>query len=477
MMSPSQSAAPLELPPEATSGSAASRLSVLIGPSSLSAVERVDWGQADVRYLRKHRDPAHLADNHIYYDLDSLRKYNLDKPVDPALAAFIVRLNADINCFTLAERDRGSFFDGALLAPVEIASCARFAWGVLREHAPGLIVFHNCPHELFTYVLLRAALTLGIPTLLVHFSALPWRMSISRYAPDGSAWKLPLRTGSTAEERQAVESYMSRLQQTHDQAIPFSNQGWVSPRNPPLSLSNEWRDVMRGSVFKGLLRMAVKKSLYRSFKAAVSEPEAGPYVVFLMHYQPEESTIPRGGVFSQQLNAIVKLRALLPAGVRLLVKENRATFRAPIALAIGVRNREMYRAIAGLPQTHLVPLEHNTFDLIDGSLAVATITGTAGLEALCRGRKVIIFGDANYKAFRGVIRLDAPEWDTGDLTGALAGEHDVSATRGDLLAELLCSIGPQVQEYRTIDQAQQGAVIEAIEHIAGRTCELLAAGS
>jgi hypothetical protein len=449
------------------------RLTVLVGPSSLSAIESIDWGSAQPRYLRKFRDASQPAANHVHYDAESIRAYNVGKPVPPELAALILRLSADANCFLLAERDRGSLLDGALLAPVEIASCARFAWGILQEHAPDLVIFHNCPHELFTYVLLRAALALNIPTLLVHFSALPWRMSISRYAPDGTARKLPLKESSSAQERDSVDRYVRRLQQTHEQAIPFSNQGWISPRNPPLSLRSEWQGLMRGGVLKSLLRMGVKTSLYLSFLRSVNDCAGGPYVVFLMHYQPEESTIPRGGVFSQQVNAIVKLRSLLPPEVKILVKENRATFRAPLALAIGVRSRRLYEAITALPQTYLVALERNTFDLIDGALAVATITGTAGLEALCRGKKVIIFGDANYKAFRGVIRLDTPEWEQGDLAAAISDPHDSAATRSDLLMELLRSIGPEQQDYETIDQAQQGAVIQAFEHVARHTSELL----
>jgi hypothetical protein len=186
-----------------------------------------------------------------------------------------------------------------------------------------------------------------------------------------------------------------------------------------------------------------------------------------MHYQPEESTIPRGGIFAQQLNALLRLRSLLPGDVGILVKENKATFRAPLVLAMSARNEEFYRAIASLPETLLVPLEYDTFDLIDRSLAVATITGSVGLEALCRGRKVITFGEANYRGFRGVTHIDPHGHDDAELRGILADPaHDPSLTQADLLQELPHSFGPAVEDSRRNVQSQQAATIEAFEYIA-----------
>ena len=46
----------------------------------------------------------------------------------------------------------------------------------------------------------------------------------------------------------------------------------------------------------------------------------------------------------------------------------------------------------------------NPHEIIDQSQFVATISGTAGLEALCHGKKVLLFGDVCFKDLPGIIR-------------------------------------------------------------------------
>ncbi len=58
---------------------------------------------------------------------------------------------------------------------------------------------------------------------------------------------------------------------------------------------------------------------------------------------------------------------------------------------------------------HLVSRDAPTFELIERSAAVATITGTAGWEALFLGKPSIVFGRAFYRDAPGVIAVeDAP---------------------------------------------------------------------
>jgi hypothetical protein len=446
---------------------------VLVGPTYLDEIERIPWPSATVRYLQKYANKTAASGSYVYFDDSSLKAAIFGQPVQRELAEFILSLNRDINCFFLVERERTDLFKGTFLAPVDIADAARYAWRILNEPRPDVLVFHNHPHELFTYVLLRAALHLGVAVFLVHYAALPWRMSVSRYRDDGSLQKLQLARDSSEGERNSVLGYMQRLQQHHEAAIPFADRKLIAADSSALYLGDELRALLRGSVPRNILRMAKKWLAYRSFRRSVASTEGKPYVVFLMHYQPEETTTPRGDIFAQQLNALLRLRSELPDGVSILVKENKATFRAPLVLAVDVRSREFYRALGSLPKTYLVPLQRDTFDLVDNSLAVATITGSVGLEALCRGKKVIIFGEANYKHFTGVI----------DLGGALGANklaslrddaaHDTVATESDLMQELLRSVGPAEEANHANLRSQQAATVDAFRYLADHVRALI----
>jgi len=108
-----------------------------------------------------------------------------------------------------------------------------------------------------------------------------------------------------------------------------------------------------------------------------------------------------GGVYVDQNLAIETLARALPAGWKVAVKENPAQRFAK-------RERDFYEHLEGIPAVHLVSKQENTFDLIERCEAVATITGTAGWEALFRGKPTIAFGRAFYRGGPGVIAVDDP---------------------------------------------------------------------
>jgi hypothetical protein len=440
------------------------KIQVLLGPSSQKEVENINWGSASVSYLQKFRTTSSDdACKYVRYDHSHIQSEIERQPIEGRLAKLILSLNYDPNCRHLAERERSELFSGSFLAPIEIANCTRYAWLIIKKHDPAVIVFHNHPHDLFLYVLAKTALFLNITVLMVHFSALPWRASISRFHKNRSIEKLRIRNCWTDDESKLVGRYVGRLQSTHNDAIPVLDRKWLGYNSSAISVADEFRLLSRGEVLKNIYRVLIKLNWYRAFKRHLSYEIKRPYVVFFMHYQPEESTIPRGGVFAQQLNAIMKLRSLLPSDVNILVKENRATYRAPVTLAIAVRSQKFYRSIVGLPSTYLIPTEFDTFSLIDRAQAVATVTGTVGLESLCRGKKVIIFGSASYASFSGVINLGSSKTTLNWLPENL--EHDWRATQRDLLNELMYSFGGHPPGYHSDFKSQQAATIEAFEYL------------
>ena len=105
--------------------------------------------------------------------------------------------------------------------------------------------------------------------------------------------------------------------------------------------------------------------------------------------QPERSTLPEGGMYFNQFEAIAALRARLPVGVSILVKEHPSTFRR--LADPNYRNREFYKRIASLKNTFFVDFSESSYDLIDASSGVATITGKIAYEARSRQKNSVIF--------------------------------------------------------------------------------------
>ena len=120
------------------------------------------------------------------------------------------------------------------------------------------------------------------------------------------------------------------------------------------------------------------------------------YVFYPLHLHPETATLIWGRWLHNQIEILKMIARSLPSNVFLLVKEHK--------VAIGRHSKGFYEEIAGIPNTFLVDMDTNPHEIIDQSQFVATISGTAGLEALCHGKKVLLFGDVCFKDLPGIIR-------------------------------------------------------------------------
>jgi len=124
-----------------------------------------------------------------------------------------------------------------------------------------------------------------------------------------------------------------------------------------------------------------------------------PYVYFPLHYQPELNTSIQGGIFCDQLLAIERLSQMIPDDWSIYVKEN------PVQEEF-MRGELFYRRFAQIKNARLVSREVSTDSLINASQFVATVTGTAGWEGICVGKKALVFGNAWYIKLPGVFNYN-----------------------------------------------------------------------
>ena len=138
------------------------------------------------------------------------------------------------------------------------------------------------------------------------------------------------------------------------------------------------------------------KYYYTVFKTEKIEKDKKS-VYFPLQMQPEMTTSTLGGIYTDQLLAIEKISNLIPDDWIIHVKEN------PKQLE-GHRGEYFFKRLALLPKVRYMSKEVNSFELIEASEFVATVSGTAGWEALLAKKPALIFGNTWYKAFHGVIK-------------------------------------------------------------------------
>ncbi len=122
------------------------------------------------------------------------------------------------------------------------------------------------------------------------------------------------------------------------------------------------------------------------------------FIYQALHLQPELTTNPMGGVFANQLLITQMLDKYLPDDFYIYVKEN------PKQKKWG-RSLDFYRELKKLKKVKLISKKEDTYKLLENCTAVATVTGTAGWEALFRNKPVLLFGEIYYQYAQGVFKI------------------------------------------------------------------------
>ena len=269
----------------------------------------------------------------------------------------------------------------------------------LLSHDIDLYVINDNPHEQEEYVLTRCAEALGIPVVITRRSIVPWRAKVETGFGRRSAHKLLKLSQHGPENQVELDHYVDSLKGDHTKAF----NKWIKANQDKYKKSY-W--IWKKELYKLYKRRFNKdhwrntKAKYHALKAyekwqTAADLDQFEYVTYFLHFQPERTTCPEGGIYNQQINAIKTLRALLPDHIKVVVKEHTSTYSFKFKRFF--RFKDYYQSIAEIEGVYLVPMEYDPFILIDKSLAMATITGTSGMEAILRGKPTLYFGNAPFK--------------------------------------------------------------------------------
>lgn len=150
----------------------------------------------------------------------------------------------------------------------------------------------------------------------------------------------------------------------------------------------------------------------------------GPFVYFPLAMEPETTISRLSPEYLSQHNAIVTLARSVPAGVRVIVKET--------LYCAGRRPNDFYRHIAELKNVEFVNAQEDGLKIVRAADVVATITGTAGLEAAAMGKPVVLFGLHNLQKMLPHVHTVRDDNElVGFLGNIFGGKFDQKTARGD----------------------------------------------
>lgn len=330
--------------------------------------------------------------------------------------------------------DRKNWSGASLSAIHRLVTRYAAIWSnVLDRIQPQLVLWHDTPQRGFDFVLYALCLHRSIRTGIVGFTSLRDRL-VFQETIDGPI--VPLFHGrsvlSPDEADSMLDSFYSReiIPQQIDASrnlrttLAFGGHMWQRLRttsNVPTRFPSVVPDqqLQRASrLLAGVRNRRHIRSAFTEYVKASSElrDDDGPYVYYALHFQPEATTVPRGGVQWDQLNNIRILAEGLPPGWSVVAKEHpmMMRYRWDWHRARGAAYYAELRSIGGVK---LAPITTSSTELIDGAAGVATTTGTVGWEALLAGKPVAVFGYPWYSSAPNVTvtrsRDDVGKWIEG----------------------------------------------------------------
>lgn len=256
----------------------------------------------------------------------------------------------------------------------------------LEQEAPDLLVYTATPHNVKTWVLCKVAEQIGIPVVYFQESFFPWRQFLLRGLSRAPKVITPAIQDHSEKDRKIYKEYIGKKIGKLEDAMPIYELNRLK--------ENNWKLIGIKSEFRNFLRKPLssteKIKSYLTYEKLSRDISGLKYVALFLHYQPERSTIPEGYGFGMQLAAVLALQQALPDDTYLVVREHPSTYTYNFSR--NYRNKEFYELLASIDRVVIAPISGNPYEIIDNSIATASITGTVIGEALVRGKPCIAFG-------------------------------------------------------------------------------------
>lgn len=315
-------------------------------------------------------------------------------------------------------------------------SYVRYWLGALKEWKPDVIIFPATPHAYYDYVIYGLAKMLCIKTVIIEPIWVKDRLILMHDYKEGGIFpKRESRQVSFKELSFDIQDYYRRAVDPSRDRTPFYMQvqrkRFTGISLFRIRLRAALRSVTDASFLPKTWNFLSRKfgeNLIREYKTLELRPDlAQKFVYVALHFQPERTTCPQGGVFVDQILMVETLSVALPKDWIIYVKEHPMQWMWRGNTYFSYRFKGYYKKLAALPNVRLIPVETDSFTLIEKCHAIATIAGTVGFEGVLNGKPALIFGYPWYMEAPGVFKVSSVEECASafaTLTGGFVSQKD-----------------------------------------------------
>lgn len=296
--------------------------------------------------------------------------------------------------------------------------------GVIKKYKPDMIIFPTLPHTVYNYIIYAIAKIFNINMVMFENSEVSDDILLYHDWKDG-CMALQKRIRENKGKKISIENLSPGLQNYYYKQVdpkidstPFYIK-YQKKRDSGFGLFKKRfniavNSIKNGTIFRKILLFFAKQfkpNLKKEYLKLQVEPNFEKKFVYVpLHYQPERTSSPQGDIFVDQILMIETIAASLPDDWIIYVKEHPSQWWLKTGINYSsCRYPGYYGRIARLKNVFLVPIFTNTYDLINKSQVVITLTGTACWEALMRSKPVIMFGYPWYRDCPALFMVDSME--------------------------------------------------------------------
>ena len=303
----------------------------------------------------------------------------------------------------------------------------KFAFGLIEKYKINKMIFFDYPHHMESLVLYEVAKYLKIDTTIISYLFLgEYRLVVDKKI-DNRFEDFSLKNKINKFEKKNIE-YFNKVKNKISHMKPFylkENSNFYhliyyfikdiyrSFLNGLMQESNNFVKTKLGEKFQNLdfpseisssinmflnrLKILNLKKIYK--KCVTKKPDLSKnYILFCPNLQPEASTLPMAGIYSDFELILETLLKELPDDWFIYYKEHPLVFNL-LKESFLNKNKYYYNHITN-QKIKFIDYKEDTFKLIDNSNLVVTPTGSVGLEAMIRGKKVAFFGNTWWFKFK-----------------------------------------------------------------------------
>lgn len=294
----------------------------------------------------------------------------------------------------------------------------QYWYGVLNKFKFEVIIYWQPPHHAYNYLIFELARILKIKTIIFSNTLIAGRILWENNIWEGS--RALLEEIAANKDKKFSPKDLSEDLQLYLKFC-FNDATTVHHKTIMKRGSLKNKIILKIKILvKSIKNFTVLKRLYQylykvlgnniqkeyHYYSKVQPDLTKKYIYVALNSQPECSTSPLGGIFVNQILMVKTLASAIPKDWLIYVKEHWVQWLLFGLNYTDYRYPGYYKQIFQIKNVKLIPINSDSYSLIEKSQAVATVSGTSGWEAVLRKKPALIFGYPWYKDSPGIFMVN-----------------------------------------------------------------------